>query len=213
MHRLTLGRALGWFTDKPCCLSELHKSDNVSINAAIVHCFLAIETSRRRAGRDCKNSVGLPVIWMIDLSQNSRFRQTLIDLGPQSKAQDAKRPSKGRNTIWRIIMSKVDLDCLAACNACADACDSCTASCLGESHVQAMTRCIALTLDCAALCRLTASFVARGSSYASHMCGVCAEICEACAQECAQHSHDHCKACAAACQECADACRRMLKTC
>ena len=99
--------------------------------------------------------------------------------------------------------------CAEACNACADACDNCTSSCLKEQHVAAMARCIQLTIDCAALCRLAASFAARDSIYAKELCALCASICDACAAECGQHDHDHCQACAAACKRCADECRRM----
>ena len=99
--------------------------------------------------------------------------------------------------------------CIDACNACADACDHCAAACLAEDDPKAMARCIALDMDCAALCRLAAGFMARGSENAAATCALCAELCETCAGECATHDMDHCKACAQACQRCADECRRM----
>jgi Domain of Unknown Function (DUF326) len=102
--------------------------------------------------------------------------------------------------------------CIEACNACADACDYCAAACLAEEDPKPMARCIALDMDCAALCRLAASSMARDSENAQAICGLCAEICEACGGECATHDMDHCKACAEACRRCADECRRMAPT-
>jgi hypothetical protein len=92
--------------------------------------------------------------------------------------------------------------CLTACNACAIACDRCAAACLQENDVKALARCIALDIDCAALCRVAADAVARNSEMARR-------ICEACAEECEHHDMDHCQACAAACRRCANECRKM----
>lgn len=99
--------------------------------------------------------------------------------------------------------------CIDACNACASACDHCATACLQEPGVAAMARCIALDMDCAALCRLAAGFMARGSHHAQEVCRLCADLCEACGTECGRHSHDHCQDCAQACQRCAEECRRM----
>ena len=100
-------------------------------------------------------------------------------------------------------------DCIEACNACADACDHCASACLREQDLIRMSRCIALDMDCAALCRLAAGLMARDSDFARPLCQLCATACEACAQECGRHEHAHCQACSAACQRCAEACRRM----
>jgi len=99
--------------------------------------------------------------------------------------------------------------CIEACNECAVACDHCAASCLQMEDASQMSRCISLDIDCAAICRLAAGFMARGSDLAPTVCESCAEICEVCAEECGQHQNDHCQACAKACRECADECRRM----
>ncbi|VWX61942.1 Uncharacterized cysteine-rich protein YhjQ [Burkholderiales bacterium 8X] len=98
--------------------------------------------------------------------------------------------------------------CIDACNACADACDFCSTACLQEDDVKMMSRCIALDMDCAAICRLAAGYMARGSSFAPQLCQLCATVCETCSQECAKHDMDHCRQCAA-CRRCADACRAM----
>lgn len=72
-----------------------------------------------------------------------------------------------------------------------------------------MARCIALDIDCAAICRLAAGFMARGSEFSSQLCRECAAICKACGDECGKHSASRCQACAAACARCADECARM----
>lgn len=99
--------------------------------------------------------------------------------------------------------------CIEACNACADACDHCATACLAEHDVKMMAECIRLDIDCAAVCRLAAGYMARGSQFAQRMCALCADICEACGAECARHAQDHCQACAQACRRCAEECRRM----
>ena len=101
--------------------------------------------------------------------------------------------------------------CIEACNACADACDHCATACLAEDDPKPMARCVALDMDCAALCRLAAGFMARGSECVSTVCAACAEVCEACAEECGKHDMDHCRACAEACRRCAAECRRMAQ--
>ena len=72
-----------------------------------------------------------------------------------------------------------------------------------------MARCIALDMDCAQICRLAASYMARGSEFAGAICQMCADVCEACGDECAKHQMGHCQECAQACRRCADECRRM----
>lgn len=99
--------------------------------------------------------------------------------------------------------------CMEACDACADACEHCAISCLQEQDVKAMVRCIALDMDCAQLCRMAASYMARGSEFAIAVCQMCADLCDTCGDECAQHQMAHCQDCAQACRRCADECRRM----
>lgn len=61
-------------------------------------------------------------------------------------------------------------NCLRACNACADACDSCATACLKEQDVATIAECIRLDMDCAAICRLAAGYMARGSARARDIC-------------------------------------------
>lgn len=100
--------------------------------------------------------------------------------------------------------------CIDACNACAVACNTCFAECLKEADVKMMARCIALDVDCAAICTVAGNAMARNSEMSKEFCSLCQKACLACAHECEQHHHDHCKACAAACNTCAQACMAML---
>lgn len=99
--------------------------------------------------------------------------------------------------------------CIDACYACAMLCDHCATACLREEDPKAMARCIELDLYCAEMCRLAASFMAKGEMFAKDSCRLCALICRQCAEECAKHPHDHCKKCAEACRNCAEECSRM----
>lgn len=100
-------------------------------------------------------------------------------------------------------------DCIEACDRCASACDRCAIACLQEAQPRPLARCIALDLDCAALCRLAAAMLARDGEFSAAVCTLCAQLCEACGTECARHPMDHCQDCAAACHACAALCRRM----
>lgn len=106
-------------------------------------------------------------------------------------------------------MNNAYKQCLEACYACAAACDNCAASCLQEENLEMMRGCIRLDMQCAAICRLAAQFIAQQSDSAVALCQLCAELCQQCADECGQHQHDHCQHCAQACQRCAAACRSM----
>ena len=85
--------------------------------------------------------------------------------------------------------------CIEACSDCANACDYCATACLQEQDVKMMVRCVALDVDCAAICRLAVACMARGSDFAEHVCQLCAQVCRACGNECAKHKHDHCQQC------------------
>ena len=100
-----------------------------------------------------------------------------------------------------------------ACHACATACDRCAVACLGEADPGALARCIQLDTDCAGICRLLASWLARDGENAKLLAEDCAEVCERCAEECDRHAghHDHCRACAEACRACRVACLRMAQ--
>lgn len=97
-----------------------------------------------------------------------------------------------------------------ALNRCAIECSHCAMACLDEEDVKMLKQCIKLDLDCAEVCRVTASLLSRGSEHGEHLLKECAEICIACADECAKYSHmEHCKRCAEECRHCADECTAM----
>ena len=97
--------------------------------------------------------------------------------------------------------------CIDACHAAALACEHCAAACLHEPNAVAMSACIALDIDCAAICRLAASSMERNSGISALICETCAEVCERCREECERHGLDHCQECAEACRRCAEQCR------
>lgn len=114
------------------------------------------------------------------------------------------------NFYWSIqMMNEMQRACIEACNACYVSCLQCVAACLKESDVKSMTNCIALDLECAEICRLCVSSMARNGACMKQICDLCAKACDMCAAECAKHAHAHCKECADACKRCAEACRAM----
>lgn len=97
-----------------------------------------------------------------------------------------------------------------ALNKCAAECNHCAVACLEEQDVKMLARCIKLDIDCAEICSLAISFVARGSEHAQHLLDECADICNACAEECEKHAAmgmEHCRSCAEVCRACAEACK------
>lgn len=92
---------------------------------------------------------------------------------------------------------------------CVIECEHCAVACLQEAEVQMLAKCIRLDLDCAEICRTTATLLSRDSDHAHHLMEACIQVCEACAAECEKHSHmQHCTECAEICRQCAEACRQ-----
>lgn len=102
--------------------------------------------------------------------------------------------------------NKSAIDALIACFI---ECEHCASACLDEDDVKMMAACIKLDRDCADICKLTATLLARGSKHGKHLLRECIEVCEACAAECSKHQHEHCQKCAEACRACAEACRAL----
>ncbi|EFI62666.1 MULTISPECIES: four-helix bundle copper-binding protein [Comamonas] len=102
------------------------------------------------------------------------------------------------------------LGCIDACNACITACNACIAECLKEQDVSPMAGCIAMNMDCAAVCALASGAMARNSEMAKHFCKLCGEICLACANECEQHLREHTRRCAIDCHACAKECHALI---
>jgi len=107
------------------------------------------------------------------------------------------------------MLNQIEEACLRACNECATACLQCATACLQEADPKPMTRCIALDLECADICRLAAASLARDSAHTQAICVLCATACRGCAEECGKHGMDHCKRCAEACERCEQTCLAM----
>lgn len=99
---------------------------------------------------------------------------------------------------------------IQALNECAAACDHCYNACFQEQDLKMMARCIQLDRDCAEICKLTSSALARDSEAAKTLLQACAEICRMCGEECAKHEAQHCQECAQACKRCEEACRSAM---
>lgn len=102
------------------------------------------------------------------------------------------------------------LGCIDACNACITTCNACISECLKNDDAGTMAGCIAMNMDCAAVCALASSAMARNSEMAKHFCKLCSEICLACASECELHPREHTRRCAIDCHACAKECHALL---
>jgi hypothetical protein len=69
---------------------------------------------------------------------------------------------------------------------------------------------IGALLDCADVCRTTATLIRRGSPLAGRTAGIAADLCERAAEACAAFAEDRAlAACAETCRRCAAWCRRL----
>lgn len=129
------------------------------------------------------------------------------DISPVLDTRENILQSAGSQTHQQKLQS-----CIAACSACAIECKSCLNECLNEYDVKALTRCIRLNQDCAAMCMLAVESMASGSEFAKPICSLSADICYTCALECEKHSQmNHCKKCAEVCRKCSIECSKMSK--
>lgn len=99
--------------------------------------------------------------------------------------------------------------CLRDCLDCYEVCIRTEEHCLemGGRHVQPEH--LRLLRDCAAICRVSADFLLRGSAQAAALCRVGSDICRSCAEDCGHFSGDsEMKRCAEQCLRCADSCDR-----
>lgn len=96
------------------------------------------------------------------------------------------------------------------CLACATACESYLDTCLGDGgSVEIEGDGIRKLMDCATICRVTATLLARGSGIATDQCRVCIEACLRCETECGRAGGEEAKDCARACNACEDALRAI----
>jgi hypothetical protein len=103
-----------------------------------------------------------------------------------------------------------------ACLKCVQACTSCADADLVEDDIQEMRTCIALCLNCADVCDVTARLLSRPAHWdqfvAHRLLQACVRVCTNCADECARHAqhHRHCAICEKVCRECERACQALL---
>lgn len=80
----------------------------------------------------------------------------------------------------------------------------------GGHHISAPH--LALLLDCAEMCQMTANSLLRHSPQHAVVCDACARLCDACARDCeAMPADKRMQQCAATCRKCAQSCRHMAK--
>lgn len=99
--------------------------------------------------------------------------------------------------------------CIEACISCAEACDRCITASRDDPNPSMLTRCNTLCMDCAAMCRLTSSYMAHDSEFIDLICQDCAEVCEVCAEECMKFQSEHHRQCTDACHKCMEECLKM----
>lgn len=99
--------------------------------------------------------------------------------------------------------------CILACQKCAALCEQCAVSCSLSPRVTSLSKPLELSIYCADMCRLTATFLQRGELQSVRLCALCSEIAEICAAECDLHNEAACRSCALACRECVEECRKL----
>ena len=103
-----------------------------------------------------------------------------------------------------------------ACLNCFQACISDADADLVEQDINELRTCIALCVNCADVCDVTARLLSRSASWdlfvVHRLLQGCVRVCTTCAQECAKHAdhHRHCAVCERACRACIQACTALL---
>lgn len=103
-----------------------------------------------------------------------------------------------------------------ACLRCTQTCTTCADADLVEEDVAEMRACIALCINCADVCAVTARLLSRpaqSEKYVIHrLLQACVRTCTSCAEECARHAHHHrhCAICETVCRACVRACQALL---
>jgi hypothetical protein len=109
-------------------------------------------------------------------------------------------------------MSDQMASCVDDCIKCYRKCEETLAYCLQQGGKHADPEHIKLMMECAEICRLSASSMMRGTTQSRAISTACAEVCRACAKSCDAFGDDEkMKECAATCFKCADSCESMSK--
>jgi hypothetical protein len=99
---------------------------------------------------------------------------------------------------------------LIECLHCREVCEDTVGHALRLGGAHAEDERIGALLDCAEVCRTTATFIRRGSAVVGQTASVAADLCERAAEACAPFADDGAMAaCEAACHRCAEWCRRL----
>ena len=93
---------------------------------------------------------------------------------------------------------------------CQTKCKECFNACLEEKCLDAMRKCLKLTVECANICEITASSIVYEGDFRPEVLGLCIRACEECRIECSSHNCLYCAECAALCTECIEACRKYI---
>jgi len=97
-----------------------------------------------------------------------------------------------------------------ACLRAHQACEEAVAQALRADQSGGVDERVGALLDCADVCRTTATFIRRGSPLAGRTAGIAADLCERAAEACAPFAGDGAlAACAQTCRRCAAWCRRL----
>lgn len=101
-------------------------------------------------------------------------------------------------------------NCIDACLRCAQICNKCFKQCLDDSDINEKKEALALLVDCAEICYVTAVYMTRDDSFSPELTKSCADLCEKCASACEAYEDLHCKASVEACRQCAAECGRLI---
>jgi hypothetical protein len=102
--------------------------------------------------------------------------------------------------------------CIAECLDCAASCTACADADLAEDDVEEMVRCIRLCLDCADTCEAAGRIVARQTAPDLRLVRAMVEACSVACFVCAEECDRH-AAHHEHCRLCAEACRRCKSAC
>jgi hypothetical protein len=94
------------------------------------------------------------------------------------------------------------------CTKAALACEFCMSESIAQ-NAESMKKCIRLCRDCADMCMVTVTFIARDSTFSKKLLKLCSLICALCAKECERHPEEHCQECAEQCKLCAEHCEEL----
>ena len=105
------------------------------------------------------------------------------------------------------------MQCIEDCLQCVGICAHCSAHCLGMGGEHASKEHQGIMRDCSEICVVAASFVARQSRHADHVCTECADVCRDCGESCERLAQGDTMMtrCAQLCRRCVESCLAMSR--